>query len=289
MTTEREYRAAQKRAPRRRSPRRILTRIGNVLLGLVFLLLGVLLIRFPESAWSAHHVSYVAIMSMVGVGAFIGLFGADMAWRYAWDVPTSRSFFMRALTKLSSKTSPGHLLFAVAAVALLSLAIGAATGRKIEIEFGRTALLAWLALHLQILGHEYGHFFAAQAVGYRPFRVVGGAFGFSARDGRWAAHANRDWRFLLGGAVFASIPQGARRWSSDFLFAAGGPLASALLLFVCIRLDAIIGGVPVASELLQLNIQIAILALIVNLVPFRLRSTVHGTDGYQLLQLLRNR
>ena len=231
----------------------------------------------------------LGVLLTLFVVAFICLFGLGFAWQSLRGAPTHRSFFIRWLDGVGKRTDPSRVLIALLLLALCALGLGLATGSAANFTSGLKLLSAWLAFHLQVLLHEYGHWRAARACRYRPYRVVGGVISFRLLDGQWIVRANRDWAFLLGGAVFVQIPGAIRTRSRDFAFVAAGPFATALLWWVCSALQPMLSGVPALEEFAQLNANWAAILLVTNLIPIRASPTGLGSDGYQLLALLRER
>jgi hypothetical protein len=269
--TARESQGSARRSSARLGIRALLGRVFGSLLGLIFGMFGALLAWLPVSTLKRENHSYFALLLAFGLGSFICLFGVGMAWQSACNQPTVRSFFMRWLIRAATKTTPARLLGASVVFAIAAL------------------LLVWTAAHTQILFHEYGHWLLAHACGYRPFRVVGGAFGFTLRDGRWRGHANKDWRFLTGGAVFFKPREHVQTWARDVSIVAAGPISTAVLLGVFIAARPLASGVPVFEEFVGLNLGAGVFVLFLNLMPLPMIWSPLPTDGSQLLRLLRNR
>jgi hypothetical protein len=256
-------------------------------------LLGLISLAFGAAALWLSFESAFGRMPVLGrlltlfVAAFICLFGLGFAWQSMRGAPTHHSFFIRWLDGAGKRTNPSQILIALLLLALCTFGLGLATANTGDLKSGRGLLSAWLAFHLQVLFHEYGHWRAARACKYRPYRVVGGVISFRLLDGQWIVRANRDWAFLLGGAVFAQIPGAIRTRSRDIAFVAAGPLATAVLCWVCSALQPMVSAVPALGEFLELNARLGAILLVTNLVPIRMRATGSGSDGYQLLALLR--
>jgi len=284
-----EYKSRQLRArPRRRQ--RIVERFANALLGLMFVLFGVGLIWLPRAGHLSPQTAYAAVVLTWGLGAFIALFGCNLVWQSVRGEPTAHGFLIRSLLKIGATTAPCYVLLALLGFAAVSVSIGFGFSRDADTRFGFALLAGWVSAHFQVLFHEYGHWLAASACEYRPFRVAGGAFAARLHDGRWKIGLNREWGYLLGGAVVSAPPERARSWTRDLCVTSAGPLASALLLYVCLQVPPLLRALPVLKEWIAGNAQWAAVILVLNLVPLRAGVVgPHPTDGYQLLRLLRSR
>ena len=196
---------------------------------------------------------------------------------------------MRWLMHTAGKASPFGVFATLVVIGTVALFAGSAFNLQHEAHDGARVLLSVLAFHLQVFFHELGHYLAARQCGYRPFRVVGGAFGFTRRAGGWTLHANGDWLFLAGGAVFYTAGPSVRTWGRDMWAVAAGPLATALLVGICAQVASAIADYVRVQEFVAMNIPLGVLLLIYNLLPMRLGVSELATDGHGILELLRNR
>lgn len=232
--------------------------------------------------------SYFAMLLTLCLGLSIALFGLGMASQSALDRPTSRSFFIRWLLHFGAKRTPAGAMIAASTLAIAALLLGVAIDSKSEVDFGCNLFVMLSTLHLQILFHELGHWYASRAVGYRPFRVVGGAFGWVRRGAGWRMYLNRDWRFVLGGAVHYTPSERVRTRLRDAAAIGGGPLASLVLFLVFDSLSRHAPGVGWVDDFVRANLASSVAVLALNLYPHRMFGTELPSDGYQLLQLFRN-
>jgi hypothetical protein len=261
----------------------------NLLLGLITLAVGAVLFWIPIVSPSRTLTPVLAECMVSFIGAFICLFSVGLIWQSLRGQPTHHSFFIGWLVKIGSNTNPAQVFGVLLALALGALAFALSIGHTTEVLFDAKLLCVWLALHLQILFHEYGHCAAARACRYRPYRVVGGAFAFRRNEaGRWTIRPNRDWQFLLGGAVFYHVSYRIRTRARDVAVIAAGPLATAALWLGFSELVPFVSGVPVLDDFVAINVSMSLPLLIFNLLPFRQSTAAVRTDGYRLLELWRS-
>jgi uncharacterized membrane protein len=81
MSAYEEWKALQRRPARR--ARRAMERSGALLLGVVFGLFGAGLVLLVAKGGGRAGMSLIMASLILGLGLFIGLFGADMAWQSA--------------------------------------------------------------------------------------------------------------------------------------------------------------------------------------------------------------
>jgi hypothetical protein len=259
-------------------------RLQSGALGLLFVCSGVVLTSFAlEDSWD--RVSFRTI-ELLGIASFVALFGSSMVWQALKGQPSAHGFFIRWMLAVTRRFDATHALLGVLGIGVLVLVVGLLSGRAAETSLGSTIVLGWFAFHLQVLFHEGGHLFAASGCHYGPYRVAAGIVDFSLRGDRWVFSLNREWGFVAGGAVFY-IPPSHRRWAHDFYVVAAGPIATAVLLYACSSVSAYTGSNTLLHTFVMQNAGFGALALLVNLLP--LRTTFNGlqTDGYQLLQLVK--
>jgi hypothetical protein len=227
------------------------------------------------------------------VGAFIALLGANKTWQRARGVPTSGGVIARGIMAVVDRTDPSSVLVGIVALGVVALALGFLLDRPDEVRSSLAMISLWLSFHLQVLVHELGHWSLAHACGYRPYRLVGGAFAFATQGSRWRPQRNRDWLGLVGGAVLHEPPGYQQTWGRDVCVVAAGPAASALLLYVFVQGNALLHGVlprvPLLQSFVQTNVGFGVMVLVVNLLPFRIFPGACETDGQQLWRLLRSR
>ena len=258
----------------------MLTRILTTLLGVLFILFGAALAWLPFVP-TQHQHAYLAELLIVSLGAFIGLFGASMGWQSVRGARTDRGFFIRWLRGLSSIFSPAGLFAALSGIALGSSVLGMVLTRPHDTDSGRALLVALIAFHVHIGLHELGHLCATYFCRYRPKRVVVGAFAATPSARRWRLQPNRDWRFVMGGAVLFAADYNRRTWSRDVLCYAAGPFATLVSIGTILVAQTLCGSMPQLAEFLQRNLTFAMGVLVFNLLPLQ----PFRTDGYELLEL----
>ncbi len=182
----------------------------------------------------------------------------------------------------------GYVLQAIAILAFLVASAwgsrwGAAHGIQAPDRSSRLFLIP-LALLLEIIGHELGHFAAGTLCGFRLRRFHVGPLVWSVRNGKWRFEFCP--QVGLGGSV-GMVPLNLTEFRErTIIFLAGGPTAS--LSMSIISLAALLTPQAAASRfgwhLLATMAAVSSFSFLVNLIPQR--TKLFYSDGAQLYQLL---
>lgn len=187
-------------------------------------------------------------------------------------------------TVLARHVTPSWVAGAPLALAAFAAFRGIANHERATLESAALLVLCWASFYGQILFHELGHLRAARALGCRVVRVVGGPFAFVPKKGRLRPVQNRDWRYLMMGAVFYA--ERAEATPRDRLrIAAAGPVYTLLALVGWTLLGRAVSSSSILGALAETNQVMAAYLLVINLVPFRFGD--FASDGHQMREALR--
>ena len=267
-------------APERRSPwLRGLLRVLALFAGLFFCLIGTVvgglfLAATLDQGWSlAPSLVFPAGIAFFGLNlTLVGLLGpARLAGFWRWAGP-----------RLGRTFRPLSVFLVVAGY---GVAVGLIQGRTDPSAWSLAILLGVGLFH--IVAHEAGHLVAAYWARYIPHHLVAGPLRVQLSGYRPRFGANRDWRCMLGGQVlYTRIFPSKRR---DLAVLAAGPLVNLVILIAAL---AILFWGPEGGLLEGLawaNIWFALFVLVENLIPLPRTLQGVGTDGRQILDILRGR
>lgn len=143
-----------------------------------------------------------------------------------------------------------------------------------------------IAAEAMVLVHEAGHALTGQLLGMRVRAFVVGPFQWRIREGRWRFQLRLADLVATGGstAVVPTDPQQSR--GHEIRMIAGGPAANLLTGLAALAALLTARGHAWQSEwrLLAVFAAFSLLASVVNLLPFRTRTSY--SDGAQMYQLL---
>lgn len=194
----------------------------------------------------------------------------------------------------NSKRASGWAVFGLIVLAVVIMAIiPSQAGVR---QLATVLLLLLVALFVNVLVHELGHYVAARREGYPIYALVVGPFGFyRTEDGGWAFQIRGKWPSVLGYCLFGTKVAMNQRWGYARAIA-GGPLAG--FLFAALSYWAALwlqGAFPVPDYaqnpvLWMLNtfaFMVPLVSLSLNLTAL-LPTEWADTDGHKLFRLLRS-
>ncbi len=145
--------------------------------------------------------------------------------------------------------------------------------------------LVLLALFIEILGHELGHFIAGSLCG-KKLRFHVGPFEWSVRNGKWEFELRP--KLLLSGSV-AMVPPNLENFRRrKIIGTSGGPIASLSMSLISLAslLNAKYASWHISWYLLAVITTVSSLSFLLNLIPQR--TKFFYSDGAQLYQVLSN-
>ncbi len=228
----------------------------------------------------------------IAIAAFmlaIAAYGAALAWRglRGYSRPTARS--RRMLVAAACVFIGGGLAEALYAFVRAFTVGPVILQRAPWYSFDGSAwyaVLASVAVPLQLAAHELGHVVAGHLVGFEFHSIQVGPFCLDRLSGPW----RMTWQPLalgLGGRATVVTRGGGRLPHRKAAFAAGGP-AGNLLLTLAAVLAAAVAPTPTtaagafAGGFLHACVVLGIVFCLVNLVPVR----GAGTDGARIVEAL---
>ena len=267
-------------AQERRSPwLQGLFRVLALFAGLFFCLIGAIvgglfLAATLDQGWSlAPSLAFPAGIGLFGLNlTLVGLLGPDRLARFwRWAGPQLGRTF---------RPFPVFLVFAGYGVA-----VGLIQGRTDPSAWSWAIFLGVGLFH--IVAHEVGHLVAAYRARYIPHHLVAGPLRVQLSGYRPRFGANRDWRCMLGGQVlYTRIFPSKRR---DLAVLAAGPAVNLVILIAALALRFWVAEGGLLHRLAWANIYLALFVLLENLIPLPRTLQGVGTDGRQILDILRGR
>ena len=222
--------------------------------------------------------------------ALIGLFGANWIVQGIRGKSRHEGIFYSLLAHLG-RVGPRPWSLFVPGIAVLSLLVAALTNDKDGIGNAVSILLFWTVFIGNVATHELGHVVAAKLARLPVARVIIGPAELQHTVHGWRLEFSREWISIFGGFV-ESVPDPVSA-KKLLLFAAGGPMATILLLVTVILVNPFGFAAlfepsePLQREVLSLAFTIAGAILIINLLPSRALILGSPSDGYQILQAFR--
>ncbi|MCC7352528.1 MAG: site-2 protease family protein [Anaerolineae bacterium] len=141
-----------------------------------------------------------------------------------------------------------------------------------------------LALILATIGHEFGHLVMAKAL-HIPIKLIAVGLGPILWRRSFANGVQFEWRLVPVGMAVGLLGRRSetgedrRPWKQDLTVAAGGPIASLLLMAALIVLAIFTRSDPAAQSWLIATAAISLLLAFYNLLP------LPGLDGGHILVL----
>jgi hypothetical protein len=230
----------------------------------------------------ALHVPRQLFEAAIGVAGLAAFLPGGAAPKVAAEAKPER---------LPGDGTTNYLGYVLQAIAILAFLAASAWGSRWGAAHGIQApdrslrlLLIPLALLLEIIGHELGHFAAGTLCGYRLRRFHVGPFVWSIRNGKWRFEFCP--QVGLGGSV-GMVPLNLTEFRErTIIFLAGGPTAS--LSMSIVSLAALLTPQAASSRfgwhLLATMAAVSSFSFLMNLIPQRTR--LFYSDGAQLYQLL---
>jgi len=225
---------------------------------------------------------------------FIGVFGLNWVIQGIRGRSRHQGIFYLLLERLRS-VGPRPWSLLVPAITLAALLLAAILDDSAALHGATGVLVAWLILMMHVAVHELGHYCAARFLKLTATRVLIGPAEFSRSSHGWTLELSRDWWSIFGGWVNLRESSGGVPPKALFWFAAGGPLATGLLVIAILVLSPVppldllfsSSGYNLHHLAFSLGSQIAVGLLVINLIPSRNLVLGAPTDGHQILASFR--
>ncbi len=225
---------------------------------------------------------------------FIGIFGLNLVVQGVRARSRHEGFFYTLLNRLVA-LGPRIWSLLLPSAALVSILIAALTNDHDALDLSVRALAGWLVLMVNVAVHELGHFVAATALKLRVRRLIVGPLELSVLGSTWQLELSREWLSIFGGFI-ALVPRSAPLTpKQELAFAAGGPIATILLLACLLALSpfdlvALFRTSPstLQHDVFSLGVVTGVGALVLNLMPSRQLVLGSPSDGYQIAAAVRS-
>ncbi|MCB1032415.1 MAG: M50 family metallopeptidase [Acidobacteria bacterium] len=268
-----------------------LKKLAHRVLGVIFGLF--LFLPFLGLVWLTVRTSFRFgnLLPLACLG-FIGLFGLNLVVQNLLGRSDQEGFFYTGLDRLLRRGSP-VLTMGAPGVLFLDLLQTLVHGTIKDRTRSLGLMTAWLTWLLVVAVHEVGHLLAARGAGLEPIRWIAGPLDFQLCGHRWRLGLSREWISAVGGWVQVRHDTHNISAVQALRFAAGGPLASALLLAVFLfwnpyPLEQVL-KIPLFPKgaVFSVGILYSVFLLAFNLLPVNRGPGRLSTDGYQILAAYR--
>ncbi|MCB1041740.1 MAG: site-2 protease family protein [Acidobacteria bacterium] len=281
MTNIGEYFKLHQFKTRRKTawPERVATVIG----GLLIMLFGIgltlpffLTLEQPKFTWAVILILVpIWFLTLFGVNWFIqGIRGES---RHQGPFYAVLGYFQQ----FRPGTIAAAIPVTIVTVYLITILLDDGPGQDLAISL----IIFWFIVIGSITFHELGHALAAIYLGLKIWRVTIGPLALTRGRQDWRQSLSDQWISIFGGCVevaYQHIPPKSR-----LLFAAGGPIATAILMLATSTLQH--GNLVHSTEWKQILdhfFTLNLVTLLFNLIPSHNNFSSMATDGRLILDAL---